>query len=129
MFYCTKQEKQILFLLAAVCAVGSVLHYALVRSDGLRRAVGLLERESIYPKLDLNTASQEDLVRLPYIGEFTAQRIVEYREENGPFVSVEGVRAVDGIPAKNIAKFIGLLKVGRPRLPRVVETLHCDAFK
>ena len=101
-------------MLAAVCVAGSVLHYALVRSDRLRRSVGLVERESVYPKLDLNTASMEELVRLPYIGEVTARRIIEYRGDKGPFVSVEEIRSVEGIPGKNIAKFIGFLKVGRP---------------
>ncbi len=45
----------------------------------------LLEGEVI----DLNTASEADLTRLPGIGEKRDQAIVEYRESSGPLQSVE----------------------------------------
>lgn len=47
--------------------------------------------------LDLNEASAADLTRLPGIGEKRAQAIVAYREEHGPFQSVEDVTQVSGI--------------------------------
>lgn len=49
-----------------------------------------------YP-LDLNTATAEELETLPSIGPARAQRIVEYREEHGPFRYVEDLRNVSGI--------------------------------
>lgn len=47
--------------------------------------------------IDLNTASIADLDQLPGIGEVLAGRIVEYREANGPFTSVDQLSNVDGI--------------------------------
>ena len=47
--------------------------------------------------LDLNTATEAQLRTLPGIGEVLARRIVDYREMNGPFASVEELTAVEGI--------------------------------
>jgi competence protein ComEA len=47
--------------------------------------------------ININTASAEELNSLPGIGPTTAQKIVEYREANGPFNSVEDILNVSGI--------------------------------
>ena len=52
-------------------------------------------------RVDLNTASLEDLQRLPGVGPVAARRIVDDREANGPFESVEALTRVPGFgPAK-----------------------------
>ncbi len=48
-------------------------------------------------KVNINTASAAELEKLPGIGPTLAQRIVEYREKNGPFRKVEDLRKVKGI--------------------------------
>ena len=48
-------------------------------------------------EIDLNTASIEELVRLPGIGQVLAGRIVAYREEHGRFASIDELIAVSGI--------------------------------
>lgn len=48
-------------------------------------------------KLNINTASAEELTMLPGVGEKIAQRIVEYREENGPYASVDDIMQVKGV--------------------------------
>ena len=51
--------------------------------------------------VDLNQASAAELDGLPGIGPATAAAIVEHREQNGPFATVEDLEAVRGIgPAK-----------------------------
>jgi competence protein ComEA len=48
-------------------------------------------------KIDINRASAQELEALPGIGPVLAQRIVTYRQEHGPFASVEDLKLVSGI--------------------------------
>ena len=51
--------------------------------------------------VNINTATAAELEALPGIGPALAQRIVEYREANGPFTAIEQIQNVSGIgPAK-----------------------------
>ncbi|MBK9927867.1 MAG: ComEA family DNA-binding protein [Anaerolineales bacterium] len=47
--------------------------------------------------VNINTASSVELEALPGIGPTTAQKIVDYRETNGPFLSTEDIVNVSGI--------------------------------
>ncbi|MGO5023933.1 ComEA family DNA-binding protein [Lawsonibacter sp. LCP25S3_G6] len=55
--------------------------------------------DSLLPgeKIDLNTADEYELQRLPGIGEKRAADIIAYREANGPFETVEELDEVPGI--------------------------------
>ncbi len=51
-------------------------------------------------KININTASVEELAQLKRIGPSYAKRIVDYREKNGPFERVEDIMRVRGIGQK-----------------------------
>jgi competence protein ComEA len=47
--------------------------------------------------VNINTATQTELETLPRIGPAIAQRIIEYRNADGPFNSIEEIKNVQGI--------------------------------
>ncbi|MBW3622483.1 MAG: helix-hairpin-helix domain-containing protein [Armatimonadetes bacterium] len=54
--------------------------------------------------VNVNTATLEELDRLPGVGPSTAQKIMEYRDSHGPFTSPEGLLEVKGIGPKKLEK-------------------------
>ena len=87
-------------------------------------------QETIQPELaapeplDLNSATAEELTALPGIGEALARRIVDYREEHGPFPTVEAIIEVSGIGEGKLAGIEGLVTVdgGPEEAPAGEET-------
>jgi competence protein ComEA len=61
--------------------------------------------------VDINTASLEELDTLPGIGPTTAEKIIEYRDENGPFQSIEDILNVSGIGPATFEEIKDLIKV------------------
>jgi len=51
-------------------------------------------------KVNINTATAEEIAQLKNIGSAYAMRIVEYRQENGPFEKAEDILKVKGIGEK-----------------------------
>ncbi|MGY1681112.1 ComEA family DNA-binding protein [Geodermatophilus sp. SYSU D01176] len=114
----------------AVAAAGGLLpdadpasvNLAAVVSDGQQVAVGLpgaaaggatggAATGSGPGPVDLNTATAADLDALPGIGPVLAARIVEHRERNGPFRSVEQLDDVPGIGPTTYAELAELVTV------------------
>lgn len=62
-------------------------------------------------RLNINSASVLELAQLPGIGQTIAQRIVDYREANGSFRSVEELTDVEGIGAKRMDELRDLVTV------------------
>ena len=52
----------------------------------------------------LNSADFKELQRLPSVGPKTAERIVQYREKNGPFATLEALQRVAGIGPRTLEK-------------------------
>lgn len=61
--------------------------------------------------VNVNTATEEELIALPGIGEVRAAAIVEYRQEYGPFQAVEDLLLVPGIGEGILNQLMGLVTV------------------
>ena len=64
--------------------------------------------------LDVNNATAEDLEALPGVGPVLAQRIFQYRENQGPFKKFEDLLAVHGMGKKKLAQLRPLVTVSSP---------------
>ena len=60
-------------------------------------------------RININTATAEELEALPGVGEVIAARIIAYREQNGPFRSVDDLIHVQGISDRTIDEFRDLV--------------------
>ena len=74
-------------------------------AQGSVNASGTSTAKAVSGKLNINTATAQQLSDgLDGIGDVISKRIVAYREENGNFKSIEGIKNVKGIGDKTFAK-------------------------
>ena len=111
-----------LLLLVTVCFVAALtlLYLRAEESAGgadytisTQRGPSVLEEVVLPEKIDINTADAEQLMTLPGIGEVMAKRIIRYREENGPFVSVEDLLNISGIGENTLESLRGHITLSR----------------
>ena len=60
---------------------------------------------------NINSADEDALVALPGIGRSLARRIITYRDEHGPFDTIDQLEVVQGIGPRNIDEFRHLVTV------------------
>lgn len=73
----------------------------------VENAVPSKEKESI----NINAATLEELTELPGIGEATANKIIEYRRQNGKFETIEDIKNVPGIGDSKFENLKQMIKV------------------
>ena len=61
--------------------------------------------------ININTASESELEQLPGIGPSISSRIIEYRNKNGKFKSIEDIKNVTGVGDSKFEKIKDLIKV------------------
>lgn len=72
-----------------------------------------VKKKTLMPaSIDVNTASRQELVRLPGIGPVTARSIIEYRERNGRFKEIDDLQNVKRIGPKTLEKIKPFVKLG-----------------
>lgn len=62
-------------------------------------------------KININTATKEQLMTLTGIGEVKANSIIAYREEHNGFKAIDELKNVSGIGEKTLAKFVQLVDI------------------
>jgi len=95
--------------LRRIAALGTTLALALAIASGTALAAG---KPAPAGKVNINTASVEQLQTLPGVGAKLAARIVEFRQKQGGFKSTQELVNVRGIGEKNLAKIEAYLTVG-----------------
>ena len=108
----TKTEIFLLVLTLLFAAAAALFFTGRPRSEGYtvttqRDDAGPQEPQS--GPLNINTATAAQLETLDGIGQVLAQRIVDYRNANGPFASVDDLLEVNGIGP-------GILETIRPQI-------------
>lgn len=118
MFSLTRREQIVVALLVASLVIGGGIslwdHFSPEATENFQ-VVRVAEppeptSEKAVPteparKVNLNTATARELERLPRIGPKTAQKIIQWREKNGPFRALNDLAKVSGIGKKTISEF------------------------
>lgn len=68
---------------------------------------------SAFAKVNINTADAKELATLPGVGTVKAEAIVKYREANGKFKNINGLKEVKGIGDKVVEKIKPEATVGK----------------
>jgi competence ComEA-like helix-hairpin-helix protein len=90
----TKQERRVILFLMVVVLSGTGINYVRKQSVFLRTIFCI---NASCGKVNINTADKEMLKEIPGIGDTLAQRIIDFRAENGRFEGIDGLRKVKGL--------------------------------
>ncbi len=122
----TSQERTVVIILASLCMLGMAVKAAkdhfnsgtdqitLIGSnaDVVDFYAGLNEQDiESAGKVDINTAEMEELKSLPGIGEKTAEKIINKRNELGAFSLLEDLMLVHGIGQKTFEKLSPYIQI------------------
>jgi comEA protein len=100
-------------------AVALAVALGVLTSNGLALAAAQPAPEG---KINLNTASVEQLSTVPGVGEKLAARIVEYRQKAGGFKAIQELMNVKGIGEKNLERIQPYLSLGEPAAKGAVSS-------
>lgn len=100
---------------SAIFAVTVLIHFS--RDGGLVDIDEAEHRQALF-QVNVNQADWPEIANLPGIGEVTARTIIEFRETNGPFSSVDSLIEIKGIGPKTIEKIKPYLFVSENKLVR-----------
>lgn len=92
-------------------SIGNNVENSLIKSENNVKNKNNISNSSKSKKININTATQSELETLPGIGGVTAQKIINYRKENGKFKTIEDIKKVSGIGETKFNKLKDLIDV------------------
>ncbi|MHC6645963.1 ComEA family DNA-binding protein [Alteromonas sp. HB246098] len=95
-----------LLVLSAIAIQTPVVHAAVESSMQTQH-----KETNLQQRIDLNSATVEQLISLPGVGQSKAKAIIKYREEVGPFLEVAQLTQVKGIGEKMLSKIENYVRV------------------
>lgn len=99
------REQSSLFLVISICFVALIVYWCCYfPAGGSGLDIRYVEPEKVDFVVDINHSKWPELSLFPGVGEGLARRIVDYRNENGPFTSVEELTKVRGIGPTKLEK-------------------------
>ena len=106
----TSKTEKVLLGLTVVFLLGLLLCFFAASGGGEAGYTVTTQRRTDWQltepqKVDLNTADAEELQALDGIGEVLARRIIERREDEGPYRTVEDLLEVEGIGQATLERF------------------------
>ena len=90
----------------------STRNYIPLNNDDFTATESTQDSQSNSGKIDINTASLQQLQLLPGIGEVLAQRILDYRAERGSFSTIDELKNVSGIGEKKFEEIKPYIQAG-----------------
>lgn len=101
----TKDEKIALLFLAAALFIGTTVLYHKKLAPRAYQIIEFDEKEiEESKKVNINKATEEELVEIKHIGPALARRIITYRDKYGPFKKTEDIKSIKGIGEKTYEK-------------------------
>ena len=78
--------------------------------------------------VEINTASADLLSHVAGIGQSLAEKIIEYREETGPFINRQAILKVPGMGPKTYEQAAGFLRIRNSDNPLDVTAIHPESY-
>ena len=100
-------------LMVAVCAMLPLVKPKQQTAYGIGEPAATAVMAVQDQRINLNTATLEEIMQIPGIGEKTAQAILDFREENGGFSYVEDLLSVSGIGQARLETIKAIVYIGQ----------------
>lgn len=105
MCYLSRQEKICVVIFFLIVFTGLIYKTIVSRYPHIENIVNVMDNEAFYPKVNINTVDYDRLNLIPGIGEYTASRIISYRDRVDEIKSLDEIAQLPGIYPENFKRF------------------------